>query len=69
MCMGAHLRVCLCSYVCLCTYVQFPQQPEEVAGAHGGDVGDGCNSPCQSCEPNLGPLQEQPVLLSTEASI
>jgi hypothetical protein len=42
----------------------------EVRKANGSGTGvrDGCGPPCGFWEPDLGPLQEQQVLLTTEPS-
>ena len=32
-------------------------------------IADGCEPPCDYCELNSGPLEEQPVFLTTEPSL
>jgi hypothetical protein len=46
-----------------------PLRPEEGAGSPSTAVADGCELPCGYWEPNLGPLREQPVLLTTGPSV
>ena len=41
----------------------------EVVGSPGTGVMDGCKPPCGCWELNLDPLEEQPVLLTTEISL
>ena len=56
--------------MCLCTMcMQYPQRPEEDIRSHGTEVKDNCQLPCGCWELNPGPLQEQPVLLTTEPSL
>ena len=46
--------------------------PSEASEGHqipGTGVIDGCETPCGCWELNLGPLQEQPVLLTAEPSL
>jgi hypothetical protein len=43
-------------------------RPEENVGASETEVIDDCELPCGCWELNLGLLEEQPVLLSTESS-
>ena len=45
--------------VCLCEGVRFP----------GAGVTDSCEPPCGCWELNLGPLEEQPVLIDAEQSL
>ena len=45
-----------------------PQRPEEGAGSPGARVTDSCEPPCGGWELNPGPLEEQPVFLTTEPS-
>jgi hypothetical protein len=44
----------------------FPQRLEEDIRGPGTGVVDGCELPCGCWESNLGLLEEQPVLLTTE---
>jgi hypothetical protein len=48
-----------CLHICLCESVRFPR---------GGDRGT-CELPHGCWELNLGPLEEQPVLLTAESSV
>jgi hypothetical protein len=50
------------------TFPQHPQRPEKYDGSLGTGVIEGCESLCGDWELNLGPLQVQPVLLTTEPS-
>jgi hypothetical protein len=45
------------------------QRPEEDAGSSGTGVMNGCDPPCGCQEWNSGPLEEQPVLLTSEPSL
>lgn len=47
-----------------CLYVH--HESEEGVRCSGTGVSDDCESPCGCWEPNLGPLEEQPVLLTIE---
>lgn len=58
------LRVCLCT-----TGMQYHQGPEEGVGFHDTRVTNGCEAPYELWGLNLGPLQEQLVLLSPESSL
>jgi hypothetical protein len=46
----------------------YPRGSEDV-GPHGYRVMDSCKPPCRCWELNLGSLEEQPVLLTTEPSL
>ena len=48
-----------CLHVCLCKGVQ----------SHGTGATDSCKLPCGCWDLNPGPLEEQPVLLTTEPSL
>jgi hypothetical protein len=56
--------VCLCS-VCM----QGLWRLIEGVGFHGIGVADSCELPCGCWELNLGPLEEQPVFLTSEPSL
>ena len=57
-------------HVYLCTaYIQCLQGPEESVGSSGTGVIDGCEPSCEFWKPNLGFLQKQSVLLTTEPSL
>ena len=43
-----------------------PAEARRGAGSPGTGATGGCEPPCRCWEPNLGPLQEQPVLLPAE---
>ena len=45
------------------------QESEEVIGSPGTGITDDCGPPCGCWESKLGPLQEQPVLLTAEPSL
>lgn len=45
------------------------QKPEEGIGSPGAGVTEGCELPCRYGELNLDPMEEQPVLFTTESSI
>jgi hypothetical protein len=47
----------------------YPQRSEEVTGHPRNGVMHGCELPCGCCKRNLGPLQEQQVLLTAEPSL
>lgn len=56
-CMGVILPTCMSvSHV-----YSVPQRPEKGVGSHGTGVTGGCQPPRGWWEPNLGPLEEQPV--------
>lgn len=57
---------CAGMYVCLSTCMQSPQRPAEGIRSPGTGVTDGYKPPCVFWELNLGPLEEQWVLLTTE---
>jgi hypothetical protein len=60
-----------CLRACVCVphvYLMFSQMAE-IFRAPGTGVQDGCELPCGCWEPSLGPLQKQPVLLTTEPLI
>ena len=63
--------VCVfCLNVRLCTMcVPCPWSPEEGVKFLGTGVKDGCEPLCGCWEWDLGPLEEQPVLLTTEPSL
>ena len=52
-------------HVCLCTTCV----PKESIRYPGTGVRDGCGPPCGHWEANPGPLEEQPVPLTTEPSL
>ena len=54
-------------HACMCT--ESPCSPEEGAESPGTGVKGGCELTCACWEPNLGPLQEQQMLLTTESSL
>jgi hypothetical protein len=43
--------------------------PEESMGSSGSTVITGCEPPCGCWELNSGPLEDEPVLLTTEPSL
>lgn len=45
------------------------QRREEVAGPRGTGATEYCEPACGCQEPNLSPLQEQPVLVATEPTL
>lgn len=45
-----------------------PNKARTAFGAPGIKVTDSCEMPCRCWEPNSGPLEEHPVLLTTETS-
>jgi hypothetical protein len=51
------------------TCMQRPQRPEEGSETPGTGVTGGCEPPWGCWELNTGPLEEQPVLLTTEPSL
>ena len=57
-----------CLHICLCL-----TRPEEgiksIFNCRGIVATDGCELPCGCWQLDLGPLQEQPVLLTTESSL
>jgi len=54
----------------VCTaHMSFHHRPEEEVGALGTRVTDCCHPPCWCLDPNLGPLQEQQVLLTEAPSL
>ena len=56
-----------CLHECLCTVcVQHLQWPEEGAESPRIEVTGYWELPCRNWESNPGPLEEQPVLLTTE---
>lgn len=60
--------VCLC--VCLwILYLQGPLKSKEDIESPGTGVRDSSMLPCNFCELNLGPLEEQQVLLTNELSL
>ena len=57
-------------YVCVpCVYMIPPRRPEKDIKYPGTGVTDNCEPPCGCWELNLGPLQEQQVLLTSEWSL
>jgi hypothetical protein len=56
---------------CLCTVCVpwCPKRPEEGVRSHGTGVRERCEPPWGCWESNLGPLEEQPVLLTTDLSV
>lgn len=61
----------MCNYVCLsmglCVCVQCPWSPEEGIGLSGAGLKGICEP--HDMGPNLGPLQDQQVLLTSEPSL
>jgi hypothetical protein len=57
------LFICMCPDVCLHVHLF------EGARSPGTEVTDSCELPCGCWELNLGPLEEQPVLLTMEPSL
>lgn len=56
-------------HVCMCTTnLQCRKKLEEVIESSGTGVYS-CELLCGCCEPNLGLLEEQPVILSIESSL
>lgn len=58
-------------YMCGCVYVcttQYLGRAEDIIGLPGPGVLDGL-SPCGNWEPNLDPLEEHQVLLTTKSSL
>ena len=51
--------ISVCLYICLC----------EGVGSPGTGATDNCELPCGYWELNLGPLEEQPVLLTAKLSL
>ena len=78
-----HICSCCACYYCLLmflnylfllvsylhTCVQYLQRPEEGIRSLGTGVTGGCELPCGCWELNPGPLEEQPVLVTTEPSL
>jgi hypothetical protein len=50
-------------------YARCLWRPEEGIRSLGTGVTDGCELSCEFWESNLGPLEEQPVLLTLEPSL
>lgn len=50
-------------------HMQYPQRPEDGTGSFGAGIIYSCKQPYGCWEPNLGPLQEQEVLLTTELQL
>ena len=46
-----------------------PTETRKDVGSSGPEVTAGCELPCGNWEPNIGLLQEQQVLLTTESSL
>ena len=57
------------AYILYTMCVYCPLKPEEGVRTSGTGVMDGCRLPCGCWELNSGPLEEQPVLLTTEPSL
>ena len=56
--------------VCMRTsWLQYQQKPVEGIRSPGAEVRDGCEPLCGCRKTNLGPLQEQPVLLTNKSSL
>ena len=54
-------------HACFCTTgLKFQKRLEEGIRSPGSGVTDGCEPPCGYGELNPGPLEEQPVLLTTD---
>ena len=62
--MGVMPVLCLDTMCAWCAW-----RPEEGAGSFGTGVTDDGEPPCGCWMPNLGPLEEQPVLLTSEPSL
>jgi hypothetical protein len=59
-----------CMHASLCTlFVWCPWRPEDGAGVLVTGIIELVESPCRSWELNLGPLEEQPVLLTAEPAL
>ena len=62
-------------YVCVSFYAPFvrvcryPQRPEEGVGSHVIGITNSYELACKCWELNPGPLEEHPVLLTTEPSL
>lgn len=64
-----YFYLCMCMFACLCTVcMQYPWRPEESIGPL-REVTEGCEPPSPCCEPHLGPLQAQQVLLAVNPSL
>lgn len=65
--------MCMCVLpACMYTYYVHawcPWGPKVGVVSPGSGVPDGCESPCGSLKPNLGPLQEPQMLLKDETSL
>lgn len=61
----------MCMGVFACMYVHHAcnAEPKEAIKSSGTRVTDGYESLCGYWESNLGPLEEQPALLTTEPSL
>ena len=58
------------AFVSVCTtFTKCPQRPEEGVRSPGTGITEGCELPRGYWELNLGPLEEQPVYLTTEPSL
>lgn len=58
------------AHVCddgLCTQAKCPRRPEEDIGSPGAKVTEGCGPPVGCRESNLGPVDDEPELLTTES--
>jgi hypothetical protein len=58
--------VCACASLCVLCVCKSLQRPEEDIECSGTGVTDDCEPACGCLELNLVPLQQQPVLLTTE---
>jgi hypothetical protein len=56
------LPACMCVLQC----VQCPQSPVDDVRFSGTVARDGCELPCDFWDSNMGPVQEQPVLLAND---
>jgi hypothetical protein len=57
-------------FIYLCLYTTwYPRRPEKGIEALGTRVTDGCDMPCRRWELNSSLLEEQPMLLTTEAAL
>lgn len=48
---------------------RYSQMPKDCIGHPGTEVTDGSELPCDSCQTNLGYLEEQPVLLISDPAL
>ena len=63
--------MCMCAQVggYVHSKVSVHRVQKEGIRSQGAGVAGGCEIPCESWEPNLGPLQEQQGLLTAEPSL